>query len=88
MSDKNDKTPDADTKSERVEFDYAGVTWRVLPAAKRPWQYVPTWNRGEWDTAIKMLIPDQYEKFVKTVVSTEEMNGWFEAYSEAMGGNS
>lgn len=78
----------AAAEDDTITFDFAGVTWRVRPAADRPWQYVPTWNRGEWDKAIQMLIPAQYDEFCRVVVSTKDMNSWFGAYSDAMGGNS
>jgi hypothetical protein len=92
MSDKSDTRKSAEAAAgvdDAVTFEYMGVTWRVEPAAKRPWKYVPTWNAGKWDEAIAMLLPGkQYEKFCDVVVSTEDMNGWFGAYSDAMGGNS
>lgn len=74
---------------ERIAFDYAGVTWRVCDPQDRPWEYVPTWNRGEWDKAIEMLLDKpQYKKFREVVRTQRQMNDWFGAYNEAVGGNS
>ena len=83
------KTAEAAADVETHEFEYAGVTWQVTSLDDRPWEYVPIWNRGEWDKAIQILLgAKQYKKFRETVKTNKQMNGWFEAYNEVMGGNS